>query len=140
MSLATVWIAIKDYLDANWSLTLVEYDNEGSIPPDASATRPWLKVRLSGNSFYQASIGDEPRAGNLWREEGLLHLLVFVPLNTGVLSAYELQGELKRLFRGLTLSPAIEFRDQSDGLGASQDTERGTFFCVPLSIEWLMDT
>jgi hypothetical protein len=142
MSSDVVYSAIKAYLTANWTTTEIAWENENFQSPLSSDGSPtaWVAVEITGNLYSQASIGAGTASGNLWREEGLLWLHIFVPTGSGSLVARQYAKQLADLFRGLSLSgDTLRFRDASIGRG-QPGSEDGLYWGLSVSIEWQHDS
>jgi hypothetical protein len=138
MSSDTVYSAIQAYLTANWAATPLVFENDLYLLPDTPV--PYVVVEISGQVYGQCSVGAESQTGNLWREDGLLWLHVFVPTGTGSLLARQYTKQLVDLFRGLDLiAGALRFRDASIGLGEA-GAEDGNYWRLSASVEWRFDT
>ena len=139
MSSATLYAAIRDRLDEEWTATAVAYRNEAFTVPDDGAGNalPWLMVGLTSQSFRQVSIGAGARTDNRWRRTGTLNLTIFVPSNTGSASADSLLDQAVDLFRGQDLGAttftSVDFPD-----GNSQEMN-GTWWALPAHISFETD-
>jgi hypothetical protein len=142
MSSDAVYSAIRAYLEPAWTATPLAWENENfEMPVDGVGNRlPWVAVEITGNLYSQASIGAGSASANLWREEGLLWLHVFVPSGSGSLVARQYARQLADLFRGLSLSAGtLRFRDASIGRG-QPGNEDGTVWGLSVSIDWQHDS
>lgn len=137
MSTATVYSAIKTFLDANWTTTSLVYENTATPLPDTPAS--FVEVEITGNSYAQASIGSGTISGNLWRENGLLWLHVMVPSGTGSLTARTYAETLIKLLRGQEIVTGLTFGEASVGLG-DPSTENGNYWRLSISVEWQYDS
>ena len=142
MSSDTLHAALRAYLEANWTATPLAWENEAfEAPRDALGNPlPWVMVEASGNLCAQASIGAGSAAANLWREEGLVWLHVFVPTGTGSALARQHARALVDLFRGLTLAAGtIRYRDASIGRG-EPGSDDGKWWRISAGVEWQRDS
>jgi hypothetical protein len=137
MSSDVVYSAIKNFLTAIWTAVPLVFENENyDLPDDPS---PYVYVEISGNLYAQQSIGATSSVSNLWREQGLLWIHVFVPSGTGSLLARQYAKQIADLFRGKELlSGKLIFRDISIGMGQTAD-EDGNYWRLSVSIEWQND-
>lgn len=138
MSRSAVRGAVTDYLAANWTLSELVYQNTTTEPAVQSdgVLRPWVYVEVSYNNTAQWSIGEEPRTGNRWREDGMVFFHMFTPAGAG-LSVADLHADaMIDLFKGLQLSPDIEFRDISSDIGGPGD-DNGNYYRISISVEWV---
>lgn len=138
MSRATVRAAVTAYLAANWTaspLILQNRETEPPVQPDGTL-RPWVYMQLGFNSFDQWSIGIEPRADNRWREEGIIMFHVMTPIGEGLAASDTNADALIELFRGLQLSPDIEFRDITSDIGGPGDND-GNYYRVSIAVDWV---
>lgn len=140
MASGAVYDAIKAHLIANWSTTLIAFENENAdsngtaIPPNPVV--PWVDVEMTGTLYGQASLGASLQADNRWDEEGILFLHVLVEGGLGAHDARTYAKSLADLFRGLTLlSGSLEFRDAYIGRGVPGRRD-GNWFSITTSIEW----
>tara|TARA_R110000868_G_scaffold361938_3_gene623959 strand:- start:1231 stop:1653 length:423 start_codon:yes stop_codon:yes gene_type:complete len=138
MSRSAVRGAVTDYLAANWTLSELVYQNTTTEPPVASdgVLRPWVYVEVSYNSTDQWSIGETDRTDNRWREDGQVFFHVFTPAGAGLSVADQYADAVIELFKGIQLSPDIEFRDISSDIGGPGD-ENGNYYRVSISVEWV---
>jgi hypothetical protein len=127
---------IETYLKAQWTETLLVFENEDYTLPDDPA--PWLLVEVFGSFYDQASIGGgEEVEANLWREAGQLYGHVLIPSGTGSRAGRVLAQQFVNLFRGQELGP-IRFLGASIGAGAPGDRD-GNYFRVTATIDWERD-
>ena len=138
MSRSAVRGAVTDYLAANWTLSELVYQNTSTEPPVASdgVLRPWVYVEVSYNSTDQWSIGETDRTDNRWREDGQVFFHVFTPAGAGLSVADQYADAVIDLFKGIQLSPGIEFRDITSDIGGPGDQD-GNYYRVSIAVDWV---
>lgn len=134
MSSATVFSAVRTFLDGAWNATPLAWENEAFTP--AADPSAFVLVEVYGDAFEQMSIGSGSPAAERWVEEGAVLLHVMVPTGTGSLAARTHAENLAGLLRGLELPGNIRFRGMSIGLGDA-GTEDGTYWRVTLRADWM---
>lgn len=119
MASAAVMTAVKERLDAFWSRTEIRYLNDTfETPTDGT---PFLAVQYPVATEMQASIG-APGA-NLYREEGIVRLVLMIERGAGVIDWTAWLDDLRRHFRGKSFggvrtyeaSPAVLDDRNDDG-------------------------
>ncbi|KQZ31582.1 hypothetical protein ASD50_15035 [Mesorhizobium sp. Root552] len=105
---------IVDQIADRWTTTPVVFENDAFDLPETPA--PFIYVEVFGDFFGQASIGDEPRDNNLWREGGQADFHVMTPNGTGSREARSLASQIAGLFRGQDIA-GVSFLDASIGAG-----------------------
>lgn len=141
MSSDTVYTAVHDFLVANWTTTPLVFENENAVPQTDSngAPVPYVFVEMSGNFYEAASIGTGSDVTNLFREEGLVFIHVFVPSGAGSTLARTYAKTLVDLFRGLELSNgSLRFLQSSIGRGTPGD-ENGNWWRLGSSVTYQAD-
>ena len=136
MATDTVYDAIRDYVEANWSATGLDrlmWENE----PQPQGSGPIIAIEMHGTYYGQESIGEDVQANNRWDEEGILWAHCMVEAQSGARYSRELARRFAELFRGTTLlSGSLEFMDASIGLGGGLDRMEGNWWGVTVSIDW----
>ncbi len=138
MSRTNVRTAVRTHLDANWTTTPLVYQNTLTEPPATTAgnLQPWVYVEISFNGTDQWSIGEEDRTDNRWREDGSVFFHLFTPAGAGVEVSDQYADAMVELFRGVQLSPDIEFRDFTSDIGGPGD-DNGNYYRVTVAVEWV---
>jgi len=138
MSRSAVRGAVRNYLAANWTTSELVYESTLTEPPVQSdgVLRPYFYIQVSYNSTDQWSIGEEPRTGNRWREDGLVFFHLYTPAGAGMDVSDEHADAMIALFKGLQLSPDIEFRNISSDIGGPGD-DNGNYYRISISVEWV---
>lgn len=132
MASATVYDAVRGYLEAQFTAAPLVWENEGA----GQLPAPFIIVELVGDVTAQTSIGSGDPGDNRWLESGSLYLYVMVDAGTGSREARALAQHLIDLFRGLSLlADSLRFQDMSVGLGQPGD-ENGLWWQLPMSIRW----
>lgn len=134
MSSATVYSAVRTWLEGSWNATPLAWENEPFEVPEPPS--PFVVVEIYGDSYQQESIGAGNPAAELWREDGAVLLHVMVPAGTGSLTARTHAEALANLLRGLELPGGIRFRGMSIGLGETA-TDDGNWWRISVRAEWL---
>lgn len=114
MSSPEAFDVIVDQIADQWATTPVVFENDAFDLPDAPS--PFIYVEVFGDFFGQASIGDDPRDNNLWRESGEVNFHVMTPNGTGSRGARSMADQLAGLFRGRDID-GVTFLDASIGAG-----------------------
>lgn len=116
--------AIKARLDANWSTTRITYQNEPPADPWPPVTgggdlTAWANLEIigTGSEIYgQGSPGNQT-----WLYTGLIHVHVFVPVNSGIELADQYAVAIGEIFRGAKfydgVSPGCYVRTWSPQVG-----------------------
>lgn len=133
MSSATVFAAVRTFLEAAWTATPLAWENETFVPGAEPA--PFVLVECYGDSFEQMSIGSGSPVTERWVEDGAVLLHVMVPAGTGSMQARTYAEALAALLRGLELPGNLRFRNMSIGLG-DVGTEDGTYWRISLRADW----
>jgi len=138
MSRSAVRGAVTDHLAANWTISELVYQNTITEPPVASdgVVRPYVYIEVSYNSTDQWSIGETDRTDNRWREDGLVFFHVYTPAGAGMAVADQHADAMIELFKGIQLSPDIEFRDITSDIGGPGD-DNGNYYRISISVEWV---
>ena len=131
--------AVRAHLATGWTLAPLIYQNEATEPPVESdgVLRPWVYIEITHNANMQWSIGEEPRTGNRWREEGIVFFHLFTPSGAGIDTSDLYADTMIALFRGLELDPSLEFRDFSSDIGGK--SEDGNYYRVSIAVEWVLN-
>ena len=124
MSSPEAFDVIIDHIADRWTTIPVVFENDAFDLPDTPAS--FIYVEVFGDFFGQASIGDEPRDNNLWREAGQVYFHVMTPNGTGSRDARALAGQIAGLFRGQDID-GMTFLDASIGAGEPGKTFAGYF-------------
>jgi hypothetical protein len=86
--------AIRNRLNAQWTTTPIAWDNVEFDRPDNSA---YIQLVIQDSGTKQASMGAPD--SNWFRSNGLLIIMIFVPLNQGDKVALEMADVLTAIFR-----------------------------------------
>ena len=141
MASGRVYQAIRDHLDAEWTLTPIAFENEdkdgsgNALPPNPAVT--YVEVELTGNSYAMQSLGADPVSDNRWDEAGFLFLNVNVPRGEGAVEGRTFAKQLLDLFRGTLLltDQSLEFGD--GGIGAGRPGRlSGNWWTIPAYVRW----
>jgi hypothetical protein len=139
MSRAVVRAAVKERIEANWTTTPLVYQTTDTAPPLSAGgnLRPYVFVEITHNSTYQASIGSESRATNLWREDGLVFFHIYTPTSAdgSVDLSDQYADAMVELFRGVQIAPDLKFGNFTGDVGGPGD-DNGNYYRVSLSVEW----
>jgi len=130
MSSAIAFIALEDYLRAEWTTTPLVFENENfplEDQPDA-----FVFVEVFGDYFAQESIGAP--GNNLWREAGEIRAHVLVPNGTGSRVARGHAAEMAEFFREVEVQ-GIRFTQMSIGAGDAGKAD-GNYYRMTLAIDW----
>lgn len=128
-----VYDAIRDYLEANWTETPIQFENENFDIPES---RAWVIFEMTGTVYGQQSIGADNQADNRWDEEGVMWLHVMAQAGSGSSVTRRRCKALADLFRGKRLIyDTLEFMDADIGMGAQGDDE-GSTYRISVSIDW----
>lgn len=140
MASDVLFSAFKTWLTANWSTTIIAWENEEFTQPTPTSypTAPaaWIEVEFIGSSFDRMSIGAGVGANERWEESGSVMIHCFVQSYSGSLVARQNATSLANMMRGLELSGSIRFRDMSIGSGERGD-ENGKWWKLTLSADWV---
>ena len=126
---------IEQLLRAQWTATPIFFENESWQV--ASTPAHFVYVEIFGDIFDQASLGADPRTGNLWRERGQLYLHVMTVRDSGSRQARLLAGQLVDLFRGQDIG-TLTFLDASIGAGDPGKAD-GNYYAMTATIDWERD-
>lgn len=133
MSSATVYSAIYTWFTANWTSTIIYWENAASKPPtDGSA---WMYVELVDADYVPGSIGAGLTSAERWRERGYLLAHIFVGVGEGSLTARTYAESLANSLRGLELSPAIRFQDLQ--IGTMPGVDNGNWWGITVRADWI---
>lgn len=126
MSYNAEQLAIEAHLIANWSETLMVYQN---VKYDGSASE-WCRMSLQNADAFQASMGVSPA----FRYIGVMFIQIFVRPDTGSGRAMAIADAVTTMFRAQTISgitfrvPQIQKVGEDDGwyqVNVSVDFFRG---------------
>lgn len=135
MATDTVYLPVRQFLEANWTLTPLVFDNEDGTAAK-SGNAYWVYVEIVGDAIEQKSIGTGDPARDRWDEDGVLALTIMCPENDGTETARRYARQIVDLFRGLRLdNDSIEFGSASVGRWAGKSDE-GRWYGFPVEIEW----
>jgi hypothetical protein len=136
MGPAQVRTAVKAFLGANWTTPPVVYENEGfeQSSDGDGLLNPYVFVEVMGGLMEQRSIGAGTARSNLWDAQGQVWLHVFVATGSGADQAATWADAIADLFRGLELSPNIEFQDIH--IAAGGGSADGTAWRLSVSVDW----
>lgn len=138
MTTAAFSAAVRALLDDDWTACAVAYENESfTVPETTEGPQPWMMIEMTGRLFEQVSIGAGTRDANRWREDGMLWLHVYAPVNTGSATARTLIHSAVDLFRGTDLGTAT-FIGAAIGVGEAAEAN-GTWWRISASIEFQRD-
>lgn len=135
MASGSVYTAIRNHIEANWSALPVAWENEPFNPP---ATGIWIYIEMTGTIYEQKSIGaaDDGSDTNRWDEEGVLYAYFHMTKMSGTKTARDHAKAFADLFRAVYLDGGkIEFLGASIGQGQLADDER-RWFQIPVTIDW----
>lgn len=130
MSSSAAYSAIHDRLVAQWTDTVLIFENDALVDPDTQA--PFVYVEIYGDMLQQETIG-APGA-NTWLEDGAAYLHVMVPDGTGSQGARTLADQLANLFREVPAG-AMYFEDISIGAG-EPGRSFPNFWALTVTIGW----
>lgn len=140
MSSATVYSAVRAWFNANWTATLVQWDNETFIRPEPTqhptAPAAFLVVEIEGADFRQASLGSGSPAAERWVERGAVLVYCLVQSGASSLVARQHAETLALAWRGLELPGTIRFQAMTIGDGGEGD-EDGNWWQIVLRAEWM---
>lgn len=140
MASDTVYSAVREYLEANWSATTIKWENETfdlPTPTDyPAAPAAFLVVEFVGDSYRQASIGSGSPTTERWIETGAVMIYSVVQAGAGVLVARENAAAVAELLRGMILPGTIRIEAMSFGDSGPGD-EDGSWWQLPLRVNWL---
>lgn len=135
MSSVDTFDTIEQHLRTNWTTTPLVFENEDyELPSNPSH---FVFVEIVGHVFDQASIGADPRDGNLWREEGELLLHAMTRVNIGSRLSRLYAGQLLDLFKGQDIGP-VTFRSGSLGNG-DPGIKKANYWAFTATIDWQRD-
>lgn len=134
MSSDVVYSAVRAHFTANWTATVVIWDNEASQPPNPASVSSWLFITEDDSDFDQISIGSGSSATELWRETGAVLIRINVKQGTGLLLASQLVTQVRTFLLGLELPGAIRF-DSMPTVGRGQH-EDGNWYGIWLRAGW----
>lgn len=134
MSSLTAYNALRSWLEANWSVTALRFENETKYAP-AGDLPAFVYLEVVGDLFSQLSIGAGSPSANLWRETGSAILHCCVKSGSGVQLARGYASTLADMMRGLALSPGLQCQDMAIGFGGPFVAD-GNYFAVPLRTDW----
>lgn len=139
MASGTVASAFRTWLEANWTTTPIQWENEtfDRPVPTAYPTTPaaFLVVEFSGNRYEQASLGSGSPAAERWVETGAVMIYCLVQAGAGALLAHQYVETLATALRGVVLPGTIRVEGMSLGDGGPGD-EDGNWWQLPLRVEW----
>lgn len=137
MASFAAYTALRGFLEAHWSSTLLCFENGATEPPqDAQAA--WVYVEIESDEDSQSSIG--AGAENSWRETGDMTLYVLIPAGAGTGDGRALRDQLADLFRAAQIGQIVCTRMRRTG-GISWEGEgTGNYWGLPLVVEWHMDS
>jgi len=140
MASATVYSAVRSYLEANWSATPIKWENETFEIPAATdypaAPAAFLVVEFTGDSYQQASIGSGSPTAERWIETGSVLIYSLVQANASSLVARQNADAVAALLQGMVLPGSIRLQSMSFGDGGEGD-EDGLWWQIPLRVNWL---
>ena len=135
MASDSVYSAIRTHLETAWTATPLVFENEG----DAPDFTPWVYVEAAGGFYDAASIGAGTPQDNLYREEGVVFLWIFVPGGTGTTLARQYAKQMADVFRGLELSAGtLRFESMSIVLGESTERD-GPWWRIGVTVDYQKD-
>ena len=136
MATDTVYSAVRTFLEANAGGVTLHWENGGETVPAPPSL--YVLVEFTGDTFDQQSLGAGLPSENAWQEAGKLFLKIYAPAGTGSLAARQQARTFADLFRGLELSPDIQFGPMSIGLGEVGE-QTVDWWMLPMSISWSRD-
>lgn len=128
---------IEQYLTGAWTTSPLVFENFDYQLPDEPAAFVYVEIWSIPGGFDQASIGADPRSGNLWREYGTLDLYVMTPNGTGSGAARAQADALLNLFRGQDIG-TLTFLGASIGEG-QPGRPFANYWGLNTSISWRRD-
>lgn len=137
MASGTVYTAIRDFLEANYTATALVFDNERYDP---SAADHWAMIEIAGTYFGRESIGADDPMLDRFEEEGVLIISMMAPADVGTKTARDHLETLAELFRGRRLlSDLLEFEDARVGFGERVGAENGAdgnWYRLNMTVDW----
>lgn len=130
--------AIEDRLRAQWSDTPIAVQNGKDFPKaDADGTlKPWVYLEIEGAGSTQRGVG---APGNqLWVDDGLIAVHVFVPVGKGAAKARQIASAVGEIYRAARFYDDVEgyfvrtFAPHVDGGGSGDDD--GLWWRVSVSV------
>ncbi len=133
--------AIRARLEAGWTTTPIAFQNEAfdaPVDPNSGNPSPWAFLEVIGTSSDLRGVGVP--GSNAWLYEGLIHVHVFVPVNSGAALAHQYAVTIGELFRAASFyadTPPNVVRTwapRTDGGGT--DADNGNWYRVTMTCEF----
>jgi uncharacterized protein DUF4128 len=133
MASAALITAVNKRLNDNWSGTaVVEDDTTRQGPPDGSA---YVTVEYPVSRENQITIGTP--GANVFRESGVIRLLMSFPTGTGTLHVTTLMDQLRALFRSRQFDGVTTFAPSPPAIDPT--SYQGGRFKVSSAVPYFVD-
>jgi hypothetical protein len=134
--------AIRSRLEAGWTTTRITYQNERPAEPwppkTGNVLTPWVNLEINHLGSQIWTFGTDGNRG--WRYDGMVHVHVFTPINSGVELAQQYAVTIGELFR------AAKFYDDGNGNfvrtlapqvdGGDSGSDDGNWFRVTMTVDF----
>lgn len=133
MALQAVINAVEARLAANWTKSAIKAVNlDAEAPSDGS---PFLIVQYPVANSHQQSLGAP--GVNIWREEGLIRIVINTERGGGETKALQWADELGVLFRGQLFDGVQCWEVNSPHIDDTND--QGNYFMVSIMVRYWFD-
>lgn len=133
MASTSVMSAVRARLASGWSRCPVVHPNEDGQVPAGSG--PWLAVQYPVATEDQITVG-APGA-NVFREEGAIRFVLFIPRGAGVADYAAWMDELRALFRSRQFSGVTTYAASPPVLDDRADA--GKFWALSCAVPYQAD-